>query len=60
MPVLAQPAMDNLGRLLLKSAAQFADAPALIDARGSLSYRELAAAGSAVAQALRANGLAPD
>jgi len=52
--------MDNLGRLLLKSAAQFADAPALIDARGSLSYRELAAAGSAVAQALRANGLAPD
>jgi long-chain acyl-CoA synthetase len=52
--------MDNLGRLLLQSCAEFADAPALIDSRARLSYRELAAEGSAVAQALRAAGVAPD
>jgi long-chain acyl-CoA synthetase len=60
MPALAQAAMDNLGHLLLQSCSQFADAPALVDSCGSLSYRELAAEGRGVTQALGVAGLAPD
>jgi long-chain acyl-CoA synthetase len=52
--------MANLGALLLEKFAGFGDGPALADAGGALTYRELAQAATAVEQALRTAGLTAD
>ena len=52
--------MANLGRVLTQNFAMFADAEALADADGSLTYRELAGRASAVEGALRGAGLGAD
>jgi len=52
--------MDNLGRLLIQSFKACADSPALNDAGGTLTYRQLSEAATAVEQALRGAGLTPD
>ena len=52
--------MANLGRLLAEKFASFADRPALANADGALTYRELAQAATAVESALRGVGVSPD
>ena len=51
--------MSNLGSLLLKRFAAFADTPALNDSSGSWRYRQLADAAIALERALCGAGLAP-
>jgi long-chain acyl-CoA synthetase len=60
--MLASPGamMDNLGRLLLERSALSADRPALCDAGGNVTYRQLSEAAAAVERALRAVDLRAD
>jgi non-ribosomal peptide synthetase component E (peptide arylation enzyme) len=51
--------MSNLGSLLLKRFAAFADTAALNDSGGSWRYRQLADAAIALERALCGAGLAP-
>src|SRR5215831_14882525 len=59
MRVLTGVTMSNLGSLLLKRFAAFADTPALNDSGGSWRYRQLADAAIALERALSGAGLAP-
>ena len=52
--------MANLGSLLLQRFADFADRSAANDSGGTMSYRQLAAAATAVDWTLRSAGLTPD
>ena len=52
--------MASLGSLLLAKFTEFADAPALNDRGGALTYRALAQAARNVEQALRSAGVAAD
>ena len=60
MRVLPVAPMPNLGRLLLEKFTGFADSPALNDAGGTLTYRQLAQTATIVEQALRDGRLTPD
>jgi acyl-CoA synthetase (AMP-forming)/AMP-acid ligase II len=52
--------MDNLGRLLTQKCEAFAQAPALDDVGGTLTYRRLAETAADVERTLRGAGLVPD
>jgi acyl-CoA synthetase (AMP-forming)/AMP-acid ligase II len=60
MRVSAGPAMDNLGRCLLQNFVTRSDRPALNDAGGTLTYRQLADGAADVERALRSIGLTPN
>ena len=58
--VLAESAMDNLGRVLLKQFEGYSGGSALVDVRGGLTYQALANAAFAVECGLRDAGLGPN